>query len=127
MAASVDGDDEDVVSPLGSSSSSRPACDSSVSADTLRARAMERSTRTEGSWRPRSIWLKYGLETLVRSASSRSESWASLRCERMRLPSDSSCDFHGSASTTPPTVSEEKEMTRLRCRAISGDCWMDDV
>ena len=65
-----------------------PACVSSVSAETLSARAIDCSTRTEGSWRPRSSWLRYGLETWARSAICRSDRLASWRWARMNAPSE---------------------------------------
>ena len=70
-----------------SASSSTPACVSSVSAERLSARAIDWSTRTEGSWRPRSSWLRYGLETCARSAIWRSDRLASWRWARMNAPS----------------------------------------
>lgn len=39
------------------SSSMSPARTSSVSTGKFRAEEIERSTRMDGSWRPRSIWL----------------------------------------------------------------------
>src|SRR6516164_3540838 len=66
--------------------SSRPASASSVSADKLSASASNRRTRTDGWCRPRSIWLRYGFERLVSSASWRSDRFASLRWLRIKLP-----------------------------------------
>jgi len=45
----------------------------------LRASAKDLITLMDGWCRPRSIWLRYGLDTLVSSASWRRLSWASWR------------------------------------------------
>src|SRR5439155_10248323 len=82
----------------------RPASESRVSAETLRAAAMALSTRTDGSCRPRSIWLRYGLETWVRSAISRSERLARRRWERMNAPSASRWSCQGSSRATTTTL-----------------------
>src|SRR5262249_7336761 len=66
--------------------SSSPASASSVSADTLSASASSSRTRTDGWCSPRSIWLRYGFDRLVSSASWRSDRFASLRWVRMKLP-----------------------------------------
>src|SRR3954454_23497879 len=49
--------------------------------------AREVSTRNEGSCRPRSTWLRYGLETRASSASWRSDKPASWRWARRNSPS----------------------------------------
>src|SRR5690348_10091570 len=76
--------------------SSSPASARRVSADTLRASASARRTRTDGWCSPRSIWLRYGLERLVRSASWRSDRLASLRWLRMNAPRAFIWASHGS-------------------------------
>src|SRR5690242_14578564 len=70
---------------------SRPAWVRSVSADTLSASESRRSTRTDGWCSPRSIWLRYGLERRVRSASWRRVRLALLRRSRMYAPSACIC------------------------------------
>src|SRR5215469_9805215 len=75
---------------------SRPACASRVSAETFSASEISRITRTDGWCRPRSIWLRYGLDSLVRSASCRSERLASLRLLRMKAPSACIWESHDS-------------------------------
>ena len=58
-------------------SSASPTWRSNVSVERSSARPIDCSTRTDGSWSPRSSWLRYGLDTCVRSASWRSERLAS--------------------------------------------------
>src|SRR5580704_17360065 len=80
--------------------SMRPAWVMSVSAETLSAPEMALSTRTEGWCRPRSTWLRYGLDRWVSSASWRSDRLAIRRWVRMKAPSASRCDSHGSFTAT---------------------------
>src|SRR5436305_353620 len=92
------------VAPLAPAviASIRPAWVISVSAETLSAPEMALSTRTDGWCRPRSTWLRYGLDRLVSSASWRSDRLARLRCSRMKAPSASRCASHGSVMAAPP-------------------------
>src|SRR6202051_192604 len=69
-------------------SSRRPASRYRVSADISSASAMPLSTWADGVYTPRSIWLRYGFETLARPASWRIESDISSRCVRMKSPTD---------------------------------------
>src|SRR4029077_11909856 len=78
----------------------RPAWAISVSADTLSASEICLSTRTEGWCRPRSIWLRYGFDRWVSSASWRRDRLAIRRWVRMNAPSASRCDSHGSFTAT---------------------------
>src|SRR5579863_410220 len=125
-----------VSSAARSSPSSRPACMSSVSADTLRASDSSFSTRTEGWCRPRSTWLRYGWDTLVISATWRGERWARARWLRMNAPSASAWAAHGSlishlrplednSRRTVPVAGAVRRMTRrggglLRGRRLLG-------
>src|ERR1700729_420333 len=81
--------------------SSKPASASSVSAETLRALDRSLRTRTDGWCSPRSIWLRYGLDRRVRSASWRSDMLASLRLLRMKEPRVSASPSLGSAIVAP--------------------------
>src|SRR5438552_8980769 len=105
MACSVPGRFSSWVSvaPLAPAviASIRPAWARSVSAETLSAPESALSTRTDGWCRPRSTWLRYGLDRLVSSASWRSERLARLRCSRMKAPSASRCASHGSVMAPP--------------------------
>src|SRR6266568_5535856 len=89
--------------PVVAIASIRPAWAISVSAETLSASEMALSTRTDGWCRPRSTWLRYGLDRLVSSASWRSDRLARLRCSRMKAPSTSRCASHMSV-TAPPLL-----------------------
>src|ERR1700742_1607887 len=98
-----------------SSLSRRPACTSSVSADTLSASESSLRTRTEGWCTPRSTWLRYGCESVVISASWRRESWASSRWLRMNAPSASVVwAVHGSLIThlRPPNIADAQPGAR---------------
>src|SRR4029077_11631720 len=92
------------VAPLAPTviASIRPAWARSVSAETLSAPESALSTRTDGWCRPRSTWLRYGVDRLVSSASWRSDRLARLRCSRMKAPSASRCASHGSVMAAPP-------------------------
>src|ERR1700722_7931849 len=80
---------------------SSPAWVSRVSVDTLSASEISRMTRTDGWCSPRSIWLRYGLDRRVRSASWRSDMLASLRLLRMKEPRVSASPSLGSAIVAP--------------------------
>src|SRR5215831_13798028 len=107
--------------------SSRPASASSVSADTLSASASSRKTRTDGWCRPRSIWLRYGFERLVSSASWRSDRFASLRWLWMKLPRAFIWASHASVMVTTllgfefnlANNTEHNDRTAGRCRAAA--------
>src|ERR1017187_5909552 len=58
-------------------------------------------TRIDGWCRPRSIWLRYGFDSRVFSASWRSERLASFRRRRMNSPSASIWVSHGSFTLAP--------------------------
>ena len=79
MAASADPGSGAAPALGGRSSSSRPACARRVSGGMPSARATWVTTLIEGWCRPRSSWLRYAFETSLKPASSRSESFASLR------------------------------------------------
>src|SRR3974390_1660977 len=66
--------------------------------------------RADGLRRPRSIWLRYGLEIPASSDSRRSDSRAELRCSRMKAPR--SCQRSGSCRAT--------SAPRVRARPGSG-------
>src|SRR5215467_1434335 len=102
--------------------SSRPASASSVSAETLSASASSRNTRTDGWCRPRSIWLRYGLDRLVRSASWRSDRFASLRWLRMKLPSAFIWASHASVTVTSPPWAYADVLTILSNAPRGGPC-----
>ena len=85
--------------PVAAIASIRPAWAISVSAETLSALEIALSTRTDGWCKPRSTWLRYGLDRLVSSASWRSDRFARLRCSWMKAPSASRCASHGSVTT----------------------------
>src|SRR5580692_2993733 len=78
----------------GGCRSSRPACSSSISAETFSAPESCLSTRTVGWCIPRSSSLRYGLDRLVSSAICRSVRLASLRWLRMKAPNASICVSH---------------------------------
>src|SRR5436190_110384 len=104
----------------------RPAWVISVSAETLSAPEMALSTRTEGWCRPRSTWLRYGLDRLVSSASWRSDRLARLRCSRMKAPSASRCASHGSVMAAPPLtvlLSIVRASTGVPGLARTVTCW----
>src|ERR1700750_2753161 len=103
----------------------RPAWVISVSAETLSAPEMALSTRTEGWCRPRSPWLRYGLDRLVSSASWRSDRLARLRCSRMKAPSASRCASHGSVMAPPPglVLSIVRESPGVPGLARTATCW----
>src|SRR5581483_9496295 len=88
--------------PSVSLSPTRPTWARSVSVERARALAMALMTRMDGSWRPRSSWLRKGVETVASSASSRSESLASCRWVRTKLPNASSWVLQGSAGSAMP-------------------------
>src|ERR1017187_8744848 len=70
-------------------------------------------TRIDGWCRPRSIWLRYGFDSRVFSASWRSERLASFRRRRMNSPSASIWVSHGSFTLAP------RRLLRSCCR---GPC-----
>src|SRR5580700_1654172 len=86
--------------PPAATLSIRPAWAISVSADRLSASEICLSTRTEGWCRPRSIWLRYGFDRWVSSASWRRDRLAIRRWVRMNAPSASRWDSHGSVTAT---------------------------
>src|SRR5580693_2328003 len=88
------------VLPPAATLSMRPAWAISVSADRLSASEICLSTRTEGWCRPRSIWLRYGFDRWVSSASWRRDRLAIRRWVRMNAPSASRWDSHGSFMAT---------------------------
>jgi len=85
-----------------------PASANSVSADRPNAAAMALRTRSDGSCRPRSIWLRYGLDTALRAASSRSDICASWRCDRMNAPNICRWAAQASSSATPNSFSDKE-------------------
>src|SRR5438045_1758316 len=110
----------------GTIASIRPAWASSVSAETFRAPESALSTRTDGWCRPRSTWLRYGLDRLVSSASWRSDRLARLRCSRMKAPSASRCASHGSVMAAPPPtvlLSIVRASTGVPGLARTVTCW----
>ena len=70
-------------------SSRIPARTYRVSELISRARAICWRISADGLRRPRSIWLRYGLEMPASSDSLRSDSWPTRRCSRMNSPSSS--------------------------------------
>src|ERR1700733_2293686 len=63
-----------------------PACTYKVSAEIRKALAICCRISADGRRRPRSIWLRYGLEIPASSDSRRRESRAVDRCSRMNAP-----------------------------------------
>src|SRR5580704_9579450 len=88
------------VLPPAATWSMRPAWAISVSADRLSASESCLSTRTEGWCKPRSIWLRYGFDRWVSSASWRRDRLAIRRWVRIKAPSASRWDSHGSVTAT---------------------------
>src|SRR5262245_31146217 len=81
-----------------------PACSSSSSGVNPSAAAIACTTRIDGSWSPRSTWLKYGFETCDISAIWRSDRLASLRCARMNAPRACSCSSRSSTERHGTTL-----------------------
>src|SRR5438309_11682267 len=71
----------------------------SVSAEMRRALAICWRISADGLRRPRSIWLRYGLEMPAMSESLRSDRRATLRCSRMNSPRSRIRDWMSSIAT----------------------------
>src|SRR4051794_2122071 len=78
----------------------------------------------DGLRRPRSIWLRYGLEMPARSDRRRSDNRALLRCSRMNAPRSyarSSSAIGGARLLPPPSVLGEQLVRVGRARLVPVD------